>query len=42
MGNAKRKMNIRKPVVSKRKRKFWKDSEEKRLRDETAGCFGAG
>jgi hypothetical protein len=33
MGNAKRKMNIRKPVVSKRKRKFWKDSEEKRLRD---------
>ena len=33
MGNAKRKMNIMAPVVPVIKNKFWKDSEEKRLRD---------
>ena len=33
MGNAKRKMNIMAPVVPVIKSRFWKDSEEKRLRD---------
>jgi hypothetical protein len=33
MGYAKRKMNIKTPVVPVIKNKFWKDSEEKRLRD---------